>query len=287
MTYNRVPMTPERAPEPSQLGAIYDIVNAADPATSIVFNCQTGRARTTAAMISACIVQKSNRLLPRIPRVPALGDAAVDKRRPDTDEAEVRPCRECGALRRRAPTPTSPPLPQTTEAQFWLASLRRGEYRLVRQLLQWLPQEGSKHKNTVDRLAAVCGHVLHVVHIIARYRARAEAAGGADEGASFLTRAAVALERYVLLILFSKYTADQRRAREVDPGGEQRRQSFSAWLGHHPDLASIADRLEGDKAVTALGAALCPPVCSGGGGLLIHAPPLARHGRHPPLPLHR
>lgn len=88
-------MTPERAPEPSQLGAIYDIVNAADPATAIVFNCQTGRARTTAAMISACIVQRTNRLLPRLPRAPALGDAAMDKRRPDTDEAEARTSAPC------------------------------------------------------------------------------------------------------------------------------------------------------------------------------------------------
>lgn len=61
VTYNRIPIADEAAPEEKDFDQLVTAIRGAPAKTAFVFNCQMGRGRTTTGMVAACIMWKAGR----------------------------------------------------------------------------------------------------------------------------------------------------------------------------------------------------------------------------------
>jgi len=217
VTYHRVPITDESAPEEQRfdqlISALKPIATGATvDDTALVFNCQMGRGRTTTGMVCGSIMLLAAR-----------GWVAPQAGEPlPAPEAEGR-------------------------------DLKRGQFNAVLELLRLVdgaaqtaqagtagvPKEGRglRAKLLADQCCDDCGHAQNMVEaIIACTDAAKKAEIGAARSPEFWARRAINyLERYAFILLFAAYALE-----EVHGGYET---SFTEWSHRHWQFKRVIKHL--------------------------------------------
>lgn len=270
--YYRWPTTPEESPSKKLFDLLLSCIMESSETTNIVFNCQTGRGRSTFGMVAARLVQmwrgpetlmnysglpkrrrssikvpdsfqpvkveEAQKLKP-IPRVLSGHslksiEAQLDM---DTDPA--------GSSRSSLVQPRST-MDDTSK------SLMAGWYQPVLQVIRLL-QNGREAKSHVDHFIDECTHLVNLRELIFRFRKKATLRPNEAKIFRFQTmRAGTALIRYILLILFDAYLCEQvQEFLSPDthrPGVSQSQQlfsrSFENWVDNRPGVIQILTELQ-------------------------------------------
>ncbi|KAJ3366786.1 hypothetical protein GGF32_003430 [Allomyces javanicus] len=243
--YLRVPITDEQAPIPEVFDVLVDrIVRAAEAdaalhgqgtdamdnaGSHLIFNCQMGRGRTTTGMVITSIVHAV--FLQPASRAALV--RAISGRSPgDNDEndssasASPAPARWSSAsvlLRGSVSAADLPALDDdhddllATERRY-----RRGEYRLIRQLVAVLAH-GKLAKAIADQCIDTCAHMQNLREAIFDFKRRVEgmATGGSGNAAKLHETREVGLNylvRYFFLVAFAGYLLEMAETCAVVEG---------------------------------------------------------------------
>jgi protein-tyrosine phosphatase len=199
----RVPITDESAPEPSDFDAILKAVVATDPHTTYyVCNCQQGRGRTTTCIVVYCLINTWR-----------LNSKMLDQ---DLHTQDV--------------TATSPP--DETE------NLRNGNYKVV-QLLMRVMRFGKKNKKQVDSVLDDCSHMQNLRTAILGQKLQAVPDGPnntmTQKNIFAYERGVKYLERYLYLIIFNEYLHEEMVENTSNPF----ERTFEQWLNSRAEILNI------------------------------------------------
>ncbi|KNE59574.1 hypothetical protein AMAG_18209 [Allomyces macrogynus ATCC 38327] len=244
--YLRVPITDEQAPIPEVFDVLVDrIVRAAEAdaalhrqgtdamdtaGTHLIFNCQMGRGRTTTGMVITAIVhavflQPASRAA--LVRAISGRSPSADDENDSSASASPAPARWSSAsalLRGGVSAADLPALDDdhddllATERRY-----RRGEYRLIRQLVAVLAH-GKLAKAIADQCIDTCAHMQNLREAIFDFKRRVEGmatgAGGANVAKLHETREVGLnyLVRYFFLVAFAGYLLEMAETCAVVDG---------------------------------------------------------------------
>jgi len=198
LTYHRVPITDEVAPQEEDFDAIARHMreaHAADAASVYVFNCALGRGRTTTGLCTACLTWRA---------------IAGDGQKAQWDMGGVRAMGAGGGM-----------------DYSW------GEFVAVRTLCALMPS-GNERKAFADRVIDQCAHMQNLRLDVA---AKKEVVDNEKEKAKKRDAALVTgkkyLERYLYLVLYEGYVCcclDTRSSVYSPPGDGRAPLRFKEWL---------------------------------------------------------
>eukprot|EP01029_Cantina_marsupialis_P007753 TRINITY_DN1879_c1_g3_i2.p1 TRINITY_DN1879_c1_g3~~TRINITY_DN1879_c1_g3_i2.p1 ORF type:complete len:1139 (-),score=419.55 TRINITY_DN1879_c1_g3_i2:173-3589(-) len=209
--YVRIPTTPEKAPEFKDMNTIMSCLKRTSPSTSIVFNCQMGRGRTTTGMVLACLYRHWKNLIPQ-----PIRDAA--SRLPDDDLTKHQ--RRADAI--------------DNESGDDIANQRkRGEYQAIVRLLQLL-SNGQQKKQQVDFYINLCNAVTDILDLVNHYKQKADTASTMEAREANTQRALICLRRYMTLIIINHYLANSNGS------------TLSEWLEDRKELTVLLDQTDRD-----------------------------------------
>jgi predicted protein tyrosine phosphatase len=245
--YERIPTTSGRCPDPDFFdNLLVPLVSYLDRDTSVVFNCQSGVARSTLAMTCASLIHywiaRLNDTPIPVPIPISLGQFLQQppralKRRGAT-AGTTSTNLAAGGTGSISSSPPPPP-PTTTSTTFTRNTssdvntttattttstpakvidhvekqLMAGWYSAVLQVIRLLVGSGRESKERVDLHIDACAHLVNLRNEIYTLRVKAAAASNRASTAGKISvayrRLTNALKRYVMLILFDAYLADR------------------------------------------------------------------------------
>lgn len=167
VTYKRLPITDEQAPEESDFEMLIEFLKTTDEATHVVFNCQMGRGRTTTGLIVTCLFR--TRLMSFDVGLPAI-------------------------------------IKSESIAQLEMEDIQyhKGEYKIIRRLVRVL-DNGIENKEHVDHFIDRCSILQNLREAVEGNKIRAEELGDSNKKLAVLERGIHYLKRYFLLIAFNAY----------------------------------------------------------------------------------
>eukprot|EP00210_Caulerpa_lentillifera_P000523 g506.t1 len=161
--YLRIPVTDEKAPKEIDFDLLIQRCWSQNRNTSLIFNCQMGRGRTTTGMIIASLLH--------LRQSPSF------------------------------PTDISTKL-HTTVQEEKSSSLKQGYYAVVRSLLRVL-EHGSEAKSVLDQVIDAANHMQNLREAILGYRERLSMEHNEAKRNSILRVSLEYLERYCVLLAFT------------------------------------------------------------------------------------
>lgn len=236
--YVRVPITDEKAP----MGDDFEVLmrNAWDldaegdgegegegGRSSIIFNCQMGRGRTTTGMVIACciLLRKAQGHLAPPPALPQEWFPAWWCSQEDFSDL------------------ASPKAGATGNPA---EDLKNGMFLSIRSVMRAL-ENGKSAKMALDLILDACAAMQNLREAIATYRKRVFLEPNEIRRQSLLQVCLEYLDRYYSLIVFAAYLDD--------PGfafGTSSHVPFSRWVGDRPELRGILERLLRANPLSAL-----------------------------------
>merc|ERR1711976_543638 len=213
---NRIPVTEERSPGEDCFDMMVETLKTEPASTPCVFSDQMGRGRTTAGMITACLIKELQITteLRKMESIDLVSKATVD---------------DLIFQKFESPLPKS----QDDDDPFI-----KGEFDVIKELLEKLPAciEGKKK---VDRVIDICGPlpkgtgVQNLRECIIETKWKYDVASE-DKQVAWKALILNFMERYFYLICFATY------ALEFGPSGYQK--SFVSWMDDHTDLRTMIDQ---------------------------------------------
>eukprot|EP00892_Ulva_mutabilis_P004224 jgi/Ulvmu1/2173/UM013_0017.1 len=240
VVYNRIPITDEKAPKPSDFDYLLQQVYSATQPAAFVFNCQMGRGRTTTGMvIASMLLLQLHGFLDRAftSTDTANGATATDTEpSPGTTDSTVEPPWFKVGMERSLQSQVAA-LADKADAT---AMMKAGHLLVVRSLLRVLPH--STHaKAALDAVVDACAAMQNLRSIIVRYRANMLRESREDKRAKILSVVTDHIDRYCHLIVFCSYLGASGRPAPAAAGAV--RQPFAAFLASYPEIRSVLGRL--------------------------------------------
>lgn len=217
--YKRIPCTSNQPPGFSFFDDLMHAMDGVDRDCWVVFNCQSGMVRSTLAMIAANAIQIQRGLSTTPPFFTAeLNDPANQQQQQQQEDPAER-------------------------------QLLAGWYNPVLHLIRLLIDGGRQAKHQTDLAVDRFAHTNNLRRDIFAMRSSATNARGSHMVRLAMRQAAVALQRYMLLILFQAYL------NEAAPPVK-----FAKWMDDRKELRLLLQSLEADvsSALEAPSTALSP-----------------------------
>lgn len=238
VTYYRIPIERENAPEHTDVEKIMELIHTAAPIvntatsdTAFIFNCQMGKRRTTTALVIAQLIWQRHLAGDNVDVVASSPLSAEDAR----------------------------------------DGHKNGNFVVIREVQKQLAF-GAQAKHWVDKAIDQCAAIFNIRSVINEYHELSMAEAKPAKRSYYLHHALSFLERYFYLIVFGAYilsthvpqktledgTADGEAETTADGDEEPRAsvttegqktaaalQSFSRWLQRHPNLFRLLDDMGG------------------------------------------
>ena len=266
--YYRWPTTPEESPSKKLFDLLLSCIMESPETTNIVFNCQTGRGRSTFGMVAARLVQ-----MWRGPETLMNSSGKMSKRRRSSIKVAgtFQPLRNEDEVKQKGiPRVLSGHSLKSIEAQLDIGidaddpraalnpkrsamddtskSLLAGWYQPVLQVIRLLPN-GRVAKSHVDHFIDECTHLVNLRELVFRFRKKATLRPNEAKIFRFQTmRAGTSLIRYILLILFDAYLCEQvQEFLSPDSASSSSvlfNRTFESWVDNRPGIIQILNEIQ-------------------------------------------
>eukprot|EP00743_Colponemidia_sp_Colp-15_P007263 GILK01007843.1.p1 GENE.GILK01007843.1~~GILK01007843.1.p1 ORF type:complete len:432 (-),score=86.92 GILK01007843.1:203-1498(-) len=221
VTYKRIPIQDECAPELKDFDDLVSILAFADPSVAFVFNCQMGRGRTTTALVVAALIW-------RVQHPDAFG-TGLNYSSEDNSNAAL--------VKRRSTLQRAPSFLDVQEytAEEKMKNYLAGKYQVINDLVETLAG-GEIVKEMVDRAIDESSALQNLRTTIYDCKKNAEKCVDDVAKATFwLKRGLNFLERYWYLIVFGAYVVCE------SPSGFNI--SFTKWMRKRWSLRRMLSKL--------------------------------------------
>ncbi|KAI8816483.1 inositol hexakisphosphate-domain-containing protein, partial [Fimicolochytrium jonesii] len=235
VTYFRVPVSGEQAPEDRFIDTYINAITSSRPDDALIFTCGMGKGRTTFAMVLAMIIRNAQ-YGERSARA-SLHAIRADSSRIDLTALEESESQNTAMLRLVHVLEQGLASSDSARSALdWIfaraplisdmKSALLGGYRCIMELASTI-HNGTKLKKKLDEIIDLCDAMVNMREDILLHRVKYSV-----NGESKSLRAAVAcLGRYYFLLAFFAY------AREVAPQGFD--VSFTQWLERRPEIGTM------------------------------------------------
>eukprot|EP01136_Pigoraptor_vietnamica_P000681 Opistho-1_new@26297 len=216
VTYRRIPIQDECAPEKQALDDLVRLVKDCDDETALVFNCQMGRGRTTTAMVCACLFYRIQHPQKFGQGVTYRGDASVQRFK-----------RKMSAFNALS----------SAHSMASTQAINEADYECVT-ALTYVLDNGNMIKQEVDEVIDLCSHMQNLRTAIQECKEAAEKDNKVEgRGPAFwYHRGNAYLQRYWFLIVFNAYL------HYVAPTNYE--PSFSRWMRERWGLKRMMKTVE-------------------------------------------